>query len=60
MDTIEMTKLAYEMERAYRENKTQGQAIEDVILKHPTTTSEILLAMWLAIDAWVDMNDWEV
>ena len=50
-------KIAYEMERAYKKYRTQGEAIESVKDKHPDTDLNILWAMWYAIDAYIDINE---
>ena len=52
----EITALAYEMQAAYHNEKTQGAAIESVKKDSPYADLNILWAMWAAIDAYVDMQ----
>lgn len=49
--------LTYELQRAYRETSTQGEAIERVKDKYPDADLNILWWMWLAIDAYKDMSE---
>jgi hypothetical protein len=56
MDRREMTEIAYDMQEAYQKQKTQGEAIEVVVNKHSSIDINILWAMWVAIDAYVDIN----
>lgn len=56
MNNDELVKLAYSMEQAYMQRKTQGEAIEQVRDEHTGADLEILWAMWAAIDAYVDVN----
>lgn len=55
MDNTEVSTLAYEMEKAYRTTTTRSEAIDQVRDKSPKANLEVLLAMWAAIDAWVDI-----
>ena len=48
--------IAYEMEKAYKTNKTQGEAVEDVKKAYPEADVNLLWAMWSAIDAYIDIN----
>lgn len=48
--------LAYAMEAAYRNNKTQDTAVGQVKIKYTQADINILEAMWAAIDAYVDIN----
>lgn len=48
--------LAYELEKAYRENNNRENAIIDVLSKYPDANSKELLHMWEGIDAYVDIN----
>ena len=52
----EIRAMAYEIQSAYIENKTRGEAIDRVKEKLPHADLNILWAMWAAIDAYVDIN----
>ena len=53
----EYEKIAYAMQKAYRQTKTQGEAVERVKDEFPNANVEILWHMWQAIDAYVDINE---
>jgi hypothetical protein len=48
--------LAYQMEEAYKNTKSRGAAIVFVKDRNEDADLNILNAMWLAIDAYIDKN----
>ena len=54
MDSKEVSKVAYEMVKAYRKHATQGGAIEAVKDKNPQFDLDLLWAMWVVLDAYSD------
>ena len=56
MDMKKYDGIAYCMEESYRNTQVQRQAIDLVKKKFPEADSDILLAMWSAIDAYIDIN----
>jgi hypothetical protein len=48
--------IAYQMVDAYTQTETQGAALEEVKDAIPDADMNILLAMWCAIDAYVDTH----
>jgi len=56
-----LEQVAYVMESAYRKKGCLGDATHSVSEKFPEldTSTGILSAMWLAIDAYVDMDEGE-
>lgn len=57
MSQSEMSFLAYEMQEAYTNFNTQGEAVGYVKQKNETADLNILWAMWMAIDAYKDMQE---
>lgn len=53
----ETQKIAYEMQSAYRVLPTMGDCIESVAQTSPDAPTPLLVAMWMAIDAYVDMTE---
>jgi hypothetical protein len=53
-----LARVAYAMEAAYKKEDRLGTAVHSVAEKFPEldTSTGILSAMWLAIDAFVDLN----
>lgn len=51
-------RVAYAMESAYRRESCLGDAVHSVSEKFPEldTSTGVLSAMWLAIDAYADMD----
>ena len=56
MKRIEIIEMSYDMVKAYEKNETQGEAVEYIKNRYPTVDLNILWAMWMAIDAYVDQN----
>jgi len=65
MELENLRKLSYAMQVAYKKTRTRDEAILDVAKQFPDLMKELLkdkpndhtlLAMWLAIDAYVDIN----
>jgi hypothetical protein len=47
---------AYAMQQAYRDTDSLGDAVHSISDKFPTLKDGILRGMWMAIDAYVDLN----
>ena len=56
MEFDEIVDVAYDMQIAYENLRTRGEAVEQVGKKHPLADTNMLRGMWLAIDAWIDMD----
>jgi hypothetical protein len=48
---------AYEMQNAYLQTSDQNSAVEMVQSSFNKVSTDTLVAMWKAIDAYVDMNE---
>ena len=59
IDSEELEKIAYAMQEAYVKSKNMGDAVHSVSEKFPEldTKGGILRSMWMAIDAYVDINN---
>ena len=59
MDKKELERVAYAMERAYKNCNTLAEATHEVADQFPDFpfTDGILSGMWMAIDAYVDINE---
>ena len=56
MDKKKLVELAYDMELKYKTYRTKDEAIEQMKEDNAYIDSEIIEAMWYAIDAYVDIN----
>jgi len=51
-----LTDIAYLMEQAYKNNRDRKSAVNQVMNQHKNADNFVLVAMWQAIDAYVDLN----
>ena len=56
MEHKEMKKIAYAMQEAYTKEENMGDAVHVVAEKFPDIKDHTFRAMWLAIDAYCDLN----